>query len=79
MGKTSKKIYDAVTSELAKDPDVVFPIYRVSTLEQAVDRARKLAKPGEIVLFSPASASFDMFRNFAERGKEFKKCVNDLK
>ena len=79
MGKTSKKIYDAVSSELAKDPDVVFPIYRVNTLEQAVDRARKLAKPGEIVLFSPASASFDMFRNFAERGEKFKECVNELK
>ena len=79
MGKTSKKIYDAVTSELAKDPDVVFPIYRVNTLEEAVVRARKLSNPGEVVLFSPASASFDMFRNFAERGKEFKRFVNELK
>ena len=79
MGKTSKKIYEAVTSELSKNPDVVFPIYRVNTLDEAVNRARKLAKPGEIVLFSPASASFDMFRNFAERGKEFKRFVNELK
>ena len=79
MGKTSGKIYDAVISELAKDPDIVYPIYRVNTLEQAVERARKVANPGEIVLFSPASASFDMFKNFAERGEKFKKCVNELK
>ena len=79
MGKTSQKIFDAVTTEIAKDPDVVFPIYRVNTLEDAVNRARQLAKPGEVVLFSPASASFDMFRNFAERGKEFKRFVNELK
>ena len=79
MGRTSTKIYNAVINELAKDPDVVYPIYRVSTLEQAVERARKIANPGEIILFSPASASFDMFKNFAERGEKFKECVNELK
>ena len=79
MGRTSTKIYNAVINELAKDPDVVYPIYRVNTLEQAVERARKIANPGEIILFSPASASFDMFKNFAERGKKFKECVNELK
>ena len=79
MGRTSTKIYNAVINELAKDPDVVYPIYRVNTLEQAVERARKIANPGEIILFSPASASFDMFKNFAERGEKFKECVNELK
>ena len=79
MGRTSTKIYNAVINELAKDPNVVYPIYRVSTLEQAVERARKIANPGEIILFSPASASFDMFKNFAERGEKFKECVNELK
>ena len=78
MGKTSQKIFDAVTTEIAKDSDVVFPIYRVNTLEDAVNRARQLAKPGEVVLFSPASASFDMFKNFAERGEKFKELVNEL-
>ena len=79
MGRTSTKIYNAVINELAKDPDVVYPIYRVNTLEQAVERARKIANPGEIILFSPASASSDMFKNFAERGEKFKECVNELK
>lgn len=33
---------------------------------------------GQVVLFSPASASFDMFKDFADRGNKFKKLVNDL-
>ena len=40
--------------------------------------AHKVAKKGEIVLFSPASASFDLFKNFAERGKKFKELVNRI-
>ena len=78
MGKTAKKIYDAVIKEIA-GTDIVFPMYKCNSLEEAVNRARKVAKEGEIVLFSPASASFDMFKNFAERGEIFKEYVNDLK
>ena len=78
MGKTAGKIYDAVMKEIEKK-HTVFPMYRCTSLEQCVERARKVAKPGEIVLFSPASASFDMFKNFEERGKKFKECVNNLK
>ena len=76
MGKTASKIYDAVVNELA--PDEVFPIYRAKNVEQSVELAYKFAEPGEIVLFSPASASFDMFKNFAERGEKFKELVNNL-
>lgn len=77
IGATSRKIYDAISREIA-GTDVVFPVYRCTSLEQCVDRARKLAKEGEVVLFSPASASFDMFKNFAERGEKFKELVNNL-
>ncbi len=49
------------------------------SLEQTVELADRLAKPGNVVLFSPASASFDMFKDFADRGNQFKKLVNDLK
>ena len=41
--------------------------------------AKISAKPGDIVLLSPASASFDAFKNFMERGKKFKDFVNELK
>ena len=40
--------------------------------------AKKSAKKGDIVLFSPASASFDMFKNFADRGNQFKDLVNKI-
>ena len=78
MGKTANKIYNAVTKEIA-GTDIVFPMYKCTSLEEAVNRARKISTKGEIVLFSPASASFDMFKNFAERGEKFKEYVNNLK
>ena len=76
FGNTTTKIYDAVIKEHSKkDPTAVFPIYKHKTLEQVVNRAYKIAEPGEVVLFSPASASFDMFKNFEERGEKFKELV----
>ena len=53
-------------------------IYKENTLEDVVNRAYKVVTKGEIVLFSPASASFDMFKNFADRGIKFKKLVQEL-
>ena len=78
MGGTAKKIYNTVMRETA-GTDIVLPMYICNSLEAVINRARKVAKPGDIVLFSPASASFDMFRNFAERGERFKDLVNSLK
>lgn len=48
------------------------------TLAEAVEEAAKLARPGDTVLFSPACASFDMFRNFEERGRLYKQLVRAL-
>lgn len=78
MGKTAKKISDAVMEESKAEMGVI-PMHKCYNLDQAVQRARRIAVPGEIVLFSPASASFDMFKNFAERGEKFKECVMNLK
>lgn len=50
----------------------------VETLEAAVQEAYKSARPGDIVLLSPACSSFDMFQNYAERGKVFKTLVQNL-
>lgn len=77
LGQTANKIYSAVTYEL-KFSKKELPIYKVSTLEEAVETAQKISKKGDIVLFSPASASFDMFKNFEERGNKFKQIVNKL-
>ena len=77
LGQTANKIYSAVTYEL-KFSDKELPIYKVNTLEEAVEKANEISKKGDVVLFSPASASFDMFKNFAERGNKFKQIVNKL-
>ena len=50
----------------------------VDSLEEAVAAARRLARPGDVVLFSPGTSSFDMFRNYGERGNLFKTFVHQL-
>jgi UDP-N-acetylmuramoylalanine--D-glutamate ligase len=47
-------------------------------MEDAVRRARALAKAGDVVLLSPGCASFDMYKNFEERGDDFKRVVRDM-
>ncbi len=47
-------------------------------MDSAVRQAYAKAQPGDVVLLSPACASFDMFRNFADRGRQFKGCVQSL-
>ena len=77
IGQTSDKIFEAVKEELEKE-NKELNIYMCNSLKETVELARKSAKPGQIVLFSPASASFDMFKNFADRGEQFKKLVNEI-
>ena len=48
------------------------------TLEESVKEAFRLAEKGDIILFSPGCASFDMFKNYIERGNKFKSIVNNL-
>jgi UDP-N-acetylmuramoylalanine--D-glutamate ligase len=50
----------------------------VDSLEEAVAVAQKLARPGDTALFSPGTSSFDMFRNYGERGNQFKTFVQQL-
>lgn len=77
MAQTADKIEAAVRSQ----PDFSeqkLPIYRVENMQQAVEQADRLAKQGDIVLLSPASASFGMYKNFEYRGIDFKNRVNAL-
>jgi UDP-N-acetylmuramoylalanine--D-glutamate ligase len=55
-----------------------FAVHACGTLERAVARARALARPGDVVLLSPACASFDQFRNFEDRGDTFRRLVEAL-
>lgn len=74
LGSTSDKIENAVKSVLKKE-NKNMPIVRCKSLEEVVQKSNELSKKDDIVLFSPASASFDMFKNFADRGEQFKKEV----
>jgi len=58
-------------------PDVAHE--RAATLEEAVQVARARTEPGGVVLLSPGCASYDMFRNFEERGARFEAAVLELK
>ncbi len=49
------------------------------SMEEAVREAARLAQPGDVVLLSPACASFDLFRNYEDRGRQFKERVTALK
>ena len=53
-------------------------VHEAQTLADAVARAYALAKPSGVVLLAPACASFDMFRDYAERGRQFKEEVKKL-
>lgn len=54
------------------------PAQRAESMAAAVAHARAAASPGDVVLLSPGCASFDMYSNFEERGRDFKQCVRTL-
>ena len=54
------------------------PVLFVSSMDEAVDKARIHAEPGDVVLLSPACASFDMYSSFEERGDHFRQLVEGL-
>lgn len=72
MGATA----DAIENAIRAHSDL--PIIRVKNMEEAVSEAYALATEGDIVFMSPASASFDMYKNFEVRGNHFKSLVKVL-
>lgn len=72
MGDTAEKIKKSALEAGMED------IVMCEGMKNAVELAYKSAQNGDIVILSPACASFDMFKNFAERGNMFKKIVNEL-
>ncbi len=80
IGKTGpiiKEALDKYVSRTGIGKDIITEF--CTTYEEAVNAARNAAKPGDVVLLSNASTSFDMFKNFEERGNLFKEIVNNLK
>jgi UDP-N-acetylmuramoylalanine--D-glutamate ligase len=70
IGAAAKRIAEALRGKVA--------VEEAGTLEAAVPRAAALARPGDVVLLSPACASFDQFRNFEHRGERFRELVRAL-
>jgi UDP-N-acetylmuramoylalanine--D-glutamate ligase len=71
LGKDNKKIIEAFR-------DKVPTIVETSSMEEAVRSSYYLAKKGETVLLSPCCASFDLFKNYEDRGRQFKEAVRNL-
>lgn len=71
LGKDNKKIIEAFTGKV---PTIV----ETSSMEEAVRSSYYLARKDETVLLSPACASFDLFRNYEDRGRQFKEAVRNL-
>jgi len=73
IGDESSNIEESLNSKK-------FPgkIEKTRDLQQAIDIISKLAKSGDVVIFSPACASFDMFKNYKDRGRKFKNAVFEL-
>jgi UDP-N-acetylmuramoylalanine--D-glutamate ligase len=69
---------ERMATELAPAADAGVEILDVGSLERAVEAASEQARPGEIVLLSPACASFDAFQDFEERGDRFRELVEAL-
>jgi UDP-N-acetylmuramoylalanine--D-glutamate ligase len=71
LGVDNKKIIDAFGN-------VVDMMIEVSSMEDAVKMAQRLTEKGDTVLLAPACASFDLFKNYEDRGNQFKQAVRNL-
>ncbi len=74
IGESSERVADV----LNKIEFSNFQITNAETMKAIVELAKSIAKPGESVILSPGFPSFDMFKNFEDRGNQFKEAVNNL-
>jgi UDP-N-acetylmuramoylalanine--D-glutamate ligase len=70
IGESADKVVQAFGSE--------FTVRKAASMEEAVLAGQELAQPGDVVLLSPACASFDWFENYEHRGRVFKELVKNL-
>jgi UDP-N-acetylmuramoylalanine--D-glutamate ligase len=70
IGRDAGKIAAALTGEV--------PVNMAGNMDDAVRMGAEMAQAGDVVLLSPACASFDMYQNFEHRGDDFRRCVGGL-
>lgn len=71
LGVDNSKLHNFFDGKIERIKDV-------NSMEECVKEAYNMAKPGDTVLLSPCCASFDLFKNYEDRGKQFKICVRNL-
>lgn len=72
LGKDNRKLRDSFEGSIPN-------IYEAGSMQEALTIARQLAKAGELVLLSPACASFDLFKNYQDRGEQFCRLVEEFR
>jgi UDP-N-acetylmuramoylalanine--D-glutamate ligase len=70
IGESRQRVAEALAPAL--------PVVLCDTMEEAVERGFAAAAPGDVVLLAPACSSFDMFQDYADRGRAFKRAVRSL-
>ena len=71
--------WERIKSAISNQQSAIMLIEGADSMDKIVKAASKIALPGDVVLLSPACASFDMFKNYKDRGEQFKSEVNNLK
>jgi UDP-N-acetylmuramoylalanine--D-glutamate ligase len=78
IGQAADEIERALRRAPSRRREVPLAIERASSMREAVARARAMAREGDVVLLSPAAASFDMFKDMVDRGDQFRAAVAEL-
>lgn len=76
-GDTAQKMEETIRKSPDYTPEAL-TILHAETMVEAVQKAREIARPGDVISLSPACASFDRYPNFEARGRHYKEIVNSL-
>jgi UDP-N-acetylmuramoylalanine--D-glutamate ligase len=69
---------DLVAQAIAEANPLYHAVTRASTMDEAVTNAARASNAGDVVLLSPGGTSYDMYRDFEERGRDFARAVGEL-